>query len=88
MTFKHDTPSRFKITTPIGNYNPDWAVYYETADGEKKLYFIIETKGATDALQLKGGENFKIRCGKEHFKAIDTGLRFELAKDWRGVDKG
>jgi type III restriction enzyme len=80
-------PTRFKITTPIGNYSPDWAVYYETADATKSLYFVIETKGTTDALQLKGAENFKIRCGKEHFKAIDSGLKFEFAKEWRSVKK-
>lgn len=81
-------PTRFKITTPIGNYSPDWAVYYEGTNGENKLYFIIETKGTTDKLALKGVENFKIRCGREHFKAIDTELHFELAKEWRTVNKG
>lgn len=81
-------PTRFKITTPIGNYSPDWAVYYESADGEKKLYFVIETKGTTDSQGLKGYEKFKIRCGAAHFKAIDSGINFEIAKDWRRVDKG
>lgn len=81
-------PTRFKITTPIGNYSPDWAVYYEAADGEKKLYFVIETKGTTEALGLKGYENFKIACGRKHFKAIDSGIDFQLAKEWKAVDKG
>jgi type III restriction enzyme len=80
-------PQRFKITTPIGNYTPDWAVYYETADGEKKLYFVIETKGTTDEHELKDVENFKIRCGREHFKAIDSGVKFELAKTWKCLEK-
>lgn len=81
-------PTRFKITTPIGNYSPDWAVYYELADGEKKLYFVIETKGTIDTKGLKGYENFKIACGRKHFKAIDSGINFELAKEWKAVDKG
>ncbi|MDR1939649.1 MAG: DEAD/DEAH box helicase family protein [Clostridiales bacterium] len=80
-------PTRFKISTPIGNYSPDWAVYYETADGEKKLYFIIETKGIKDEQGLTGIVNFKNRCGAAHFKAIDTGIRYSVETVWRGLDK-
>lgn len=66
MFFK--LPSRFKVDTPIGSYNPDWAVYVDI-DGIKKLYFILETKGNTNELDLRGRENLKIYCGKQHFKA-------------------
>ena len=56
MFFK--LPERFKVDTPIGTYNPDWAVYVEI-DGMKKLYFILETKGSTNELDLRGRENLK-----------------------------
>ena len=42
----------FKIQTPIGTYNPDWAVYL-TKNGEEKLYFVLETKGSTDFFDLR-----------------------------------
>jgi type III restriction enzyme len=77
-------PSRFKISTPIGSYNPDWAVYAENADG-KQLFFVIETKGTTDELYLKGAENFKIKCGKKHFEAVGGGIDWKLAKSWSEV---
>ena len=70
MFFK--LPSRFKVDTPIGSYNPDWAVYVET-DGVKRLYFVIETKGSTDQLDLRRSEDLKIRCGKVHFENLGTG---------------
>lgn len=80
MFFK--MPSRFKIDTPIGRYNPDWAVYMEV-DGMKKLYFILETKGSTNLLDLRAREELKIRCGKAHFKAIGTGAELCVASDWK-----
>lgn len=79
-------PSRFKISTPISNYNPDWAVYLDY-DGVKKLYFVIETKGTENRLQLKGAELFKKKCGEEHFKAIDSGISYEFTKDWKKLKK-
>lgn len=74
--------SRFKVDTPIGTYNPDWAVYVEI-DGVKKLYFILETKGKTSELDLRGREDLKIRCGKEHFKAIGSGAELHVATKWK-----
>ena len=79
MFFK--IPDRFKIETPIGNYNPDWAVLWEK-NGEQKLYFILETKGTTNLFNLKTPEQLKIHCGKEHFKALDNGLEMHVARDW------
>jgi len=79
MFFK--IPDRFKIETPIGNYNPDWAVLWEK-NGEQKLYFILETKGTTNLFNLKTPEQLKIHCGKEHFKALDSGLEMHVARDW------
>ena len=79
MFFK--LPSRFKVDTPIGTYNPDWAVYVEV-DGMKKLYFIIETKGTAKEDDLRGRERQKIRCGKAHFRALGSGAELHTAKKW------
>ena len=80
MFFK--IPDKFKIETPIGSYNPDWAVFLEK-DGEQKLYFILETKGTTSLFDLRPTERLKINCGRKHFEALD-GVEFsELpVKDW------
>ena len=62
-------PSQFKIPTPLGTYNPDWAVLVKT-DEDDKLYFVIETKGSVDSLNLRGKEDDKIHCGRRHFAAL------------------
>lgn len=80
MFFK--IPERFKIETPIGTYNPDWAVYL-TKNGEEKMYFILETKGSTSLLDLRTKEQLKIHCGKQHFKALENNVELQVAKDWR-----
>ena len=77
-------PSRFKIDTPIGSYNPDWAVYL-TCDGEEKLYFVLETKGSVDMLDLRERESMKIHCGMKHFEALESGVEMQLAKNWNDV---
>lgn len=80
MFFK--IPERFKIETPIGTYNPDWAVYLER-DGDKKMYFILETKGTTDLFGLRTPERLKIHCGTEHFKALENGTKmYGPIKNW------
>lgn len=76
-------PDRFKVDTPIGSYNPDWAVYVEI-DGVKKLYFVIETKGSTNLFELSEKEKMKIRCGKAHFQTLDTNIQFHgPVVDWK-----
>lgn len=82
MFFK--IPSRFKIETPIGSYNPDWAVFLEK-DGVEKLYFVLETKGTTSLFDLRTKEKLKIHCGKQHFAALEDGIEFseEPVKDWK-----
>ncbi|ADU27444.1 type III restriction-modification system endonuclease [Ethanoligenens harbinense] len=79
MFFK--IPDRFKIETPIGTYNPDWAVYL-TKNGEEKLYFILETKGSTNFMDLRTKEQLKIHCGKQHFKALEDGVELRVATNW------
>ena len=64
-------PSGFYISTPVGKYNPDWAVaFYEGK--VKHIYFVAETKGSMSSMQLREIESGKIHCAKEHFKAISS----------------
>ena len=80
MFFK--IPRRFKIETPIGTYNPNWAVYLEK-NGEQKLYFVLETKGTDNLLSLRPEETLKIHCGARHFKALDNvGFSERPVKNW------
>jgi len=74
-------PPKFQIETPIGNYNPDWAVLVDK-DGIEKLYFVIETKGSTDPTQLKLFEEYKIQCGRKHFAALDTGVIYDVESEY------
>lgn len=65
-------PNGFYISTPVGKYNPDWAIaFYE--GNVKHIYFVAETKGSLSSLQLRDIEKAKIHCAKEHFKAISNG---------------
>ena len=82
MFFK--IPDRFKIDTPIGTYNPDWAVYLDR-DGEQKLYFILETKGTDNLFDLRNPERLKIHCGMEHFKALQNDVEMKVATKWKEV---
>lgn len=62
-------PNGFYISTPVGHYNPDWAIaFYE--GNVKHIYFIAETKGSMQSMQLRMIEESKIHCAREHFKAI------------------
>ncbi len=65
-------PAWFKIPTPLGTYNPDWAVLVEL-DGIERLYFVVETKSSLFNDDLRDPESAKIECGKAHFKALETG---------------
>ena len=64
-------PGWFKVPTPLGTYNPDWAVLVE-ADGRERLYFVVETKGSLFSDDLRDKESAKIQCGEAHFKALAT----------------
>ena len=61
-------PHWFKIPTPFGNYNPDWAILAEK-DGSQRLYFIAETKSTTDRTKLRNDENARIDAGKRAYEA-------------------
>ena len=62
-------PDSFYIATPVGKYNPDWAIaFYEGT--VKHIYFVAETKGSMRSMELRLIEESKIHCAREHFKAI------------------
>lgn len=77
-------PAWFKVPTPLGTYNPDWAVVV-LDEGEEKLYFVVETKGSTWWDDLRHIEGAKIKCGEKHFteigKDIKEPARYIKAKD-------
>lgn len=74
VAFYFKLPGWFKIPTPLGNYNPDWAVVKQVQD---KVYFVAETKNTgkgiqvgVDAGKLRENERLKIECGERHFEAL------------------
>jgi len=67
-------PRWFVVPTPLGNYNPDWALVTEA---ESKLYLVRETKSTHDSDKRRSMENHKIECGQAHFDAI--GANFKVA---------
>lgn len=73
IKFYFKLPNWFKIPTPIGNYNPDWAIVFED---DKKIYFVAETKDTgtpiVDLSKLSADEQMKIKCGKAHFNEFDN----------------
>ena len=82
-------PPRFQIATPLGFYNPDWAVVLDE-QGTTRFYFIVETKGTNNKGDLKPVEQAKIDCGTAHFKALGICVDstdsdyFAPVKDWDG----
>ncbi|MCS4275145.1 type III restriction enzyme [Mycetocola sp. BIGb0189] len=62
-------PAKFKIDTPVGPYNPDWAIIKQE-DGEDRIYMIRETKSTLDDSKLRPTELAKIKSAKRHFEAI------------------
>ena len=65
-------PRSFQIPTPVGNYAPDWAIAFNDNMGVKHVFFIAETKGSMDSMQLKGVEKAKIDCAKKLFNNLST----------------
>ena len=73
-------PGWFRVPTPLGPYNPDWAVLVEK-DGTERLYFVVETKSSLFTDDLRDKESAKIECGRAHFKALSVGdnpARYEV----------
>ena len=71
-------PAFFKVPTPIGTYNPDWAIVVDYPDDEgQRLYLVRETKGTTNLDDLRPDERRKIECGKQHFTEA-LGVDYEV----------
>lgn len=64
-------PSSFFISTPVGKYNPDWAIAFNEQE-VKHVYFVAETKGNISSMEMRGVEKAKIECARAHFKAISN----------------
>lgn len=75
-------PNWFKVPTPLGSYNPDWAVVIED-NGLNKLYFVVETKGSIEGKDLRPKEQAKIRCGEKHFAALGNDAKFMKADSFQ-----
>ncbi|MDR0591583.1 MAG: DEAD/DEAH box helicase family protein [Candidatus Nomurabacteria bacterium] len=69
IKFYVKSPGWFKIDTPLGKYNPDWAVVF---DGDERVYFVAETKGTENIEELRPDEQGKIRAGRKHFSELDV----------------
>ena len=92
VCFYFKLPNWFKISTPLGSYNPDWAVIKEGDNDSREvsqLYFVAETKNtggksatghAVDIAKLPLPQQQKIRCGRAHFKALDNELSFKVVE--------
>ena len=65
-------PRWFQVPTPLGSYNPDWAVLLEN-DNSEQLYFVAETKGSSFTDDLRNRERAKVECGRAHFSALEVG---------------
>jgi type III restriction enzyme len=71
-------PAWFKVETPLGTYNPDWAILKH--DGQA-LYLVRETKSTRDFLKLRTSEADKVRCGQRHFEALGLELKVAVSAD-------
>ena len=65
-------PKGFSIPTPVGNYSPDWAIAFNK-DTVKHIFFIAETKGTMESLNLRPIEQAKIKCAKKLFSQLSSG---------------
>ena len=83
-------PGGFTIPTPVGDYNPDWAIAFDDADTQvRHVYFVAETKGSLSSLQLRGMEDTKIACARRFFAALNAkdqdAVRYDVVTDYNGL---
>ena len=82
-------PRGFLIPTPVGDYNPDWAIAF--VEGQyKHIYFVAETKGTLSSMKLRPAEKTKIDCARKFFKAIDkdespNNVRYEMVDSYSAL---
>ena len=72
-------PRGFYIPTPVGNYNPDWAICFNK-NSIKHIYFVAETKGSMSSMQLRGIEDKKIECARKFFEALNEEINPDKVK--------
>jgi type III restriction enzyme len=79
VRFFFKLPNKFKIPTPLGNYNPDWAVVFEN---DARVYFVAETKSSLIEANRRLDENLKIKCGAKHFGlAAHEGVEYKVVTE-------
>lgn len=74
-------PAKFKIDTPVGPYNPDWAIV-KHEDGEDRIYMVRETKSTSNAELLRPSERAKVKAARAHFKALDIDYAKSSPEGW------
>ena len=67
-------PRKLKIPTPVGSYAPDWAIVFNDGCGVRHVFFVAETKGSLDKMELRGVEKAKTECAKRLFNSISTNI--------------
>ncbi len=78
-------PRGFTIPTPVGNYNPDWAIAFKKGS-VKHVYFVAETKGSMSSLQLREIERQKIRCARKFFSRISHDqVKYDVITDYQAL---
>lgn len=76
-------PGGFYINTPVGHYNPDWAIVFKESDEIKHIYFVAETKGSLEESQLRDTEKSKIECARRHFATIaDSSITYGVVRNY------
>jgi type III restriction enzyme len=81
-------PRGFFIPTPVGDYNPDWAIaFQDDVTRIKHVYFVAETKGSMSTLQLKGIEDAKVECARKFFASLNSraeneGVRYDVVNSY------
>ena len=79
MTVYAKLPRGFFIPTPVGDYNPDWAISFKEG-AVKHIYFVAETKGSMSSMELRGIENTKIECARKFFEKINQRISTDKVK--------
>ena len=75
-------PRGFFIPTPVGNYNPDWAIAFKEG-AVKHIYFVAETKGSMSSMELREIEKCKINCARKFFTGITTNnVKYDVVTDY------
>ena len=82
-------PRGFLIPTPVGDYNPDWAIAFK--EGLiKHIYFVAETKGSLSSMELRGIEQTKIECARKFFNEMNQrfapeNVKYDVVTDYEGL---